>query len=208
MPSHDVLFERMPARPRLLLECLLVITLFFLPAALLVMPSAALWYALGAGFVGWGAWALALTYRRPLAALAAVAGVATMLWSATVRAPQARPRLGIQPRDRDGCAEVTRTIAGTPADGRLQSGDCIDAVAGAPLDRAAPLGRPVLAAAGRDQAAPRPHATDGHARPRVVGRRGHAGAGAAWPAAHRLRLALAHPALAGGARAGGRAADG
>jgi membrane protease YdiL (CAAX protease family) len=138
MPSHDVLFERMPARPRLLLECLLVITLFFLPAALLVMPAAGLWYALGAGFVGCGAWALALTYRRPLAALAAVAGVAVMLWSTTVRAPQPRLRLGIQPRDRDGCAEVTRTIPGTPADGRLRPGDCIGAVAGAPLDRAAP----------------------------------------------------------------------
>jgi membrane protease YdiL (CAAX protease family)/membrane protein implicated in regulation of membrane protease activity len=138
MPSHEVLFERMPARSRLLWECLLVITLFFLPATLLAMPGAGIWYALGAGFVGWGAWALALTYRRPLAALAAVAGVAAMLWSTTVRAPQTPPRLGIQPRDRDGCAEVTHTIAGTPADGRLQPGDCITAVAGAPLDRAAP----------------------------------------------------------------------
>ena len=138
MPSHDVLLERMPARPRLVLECLLVITLFFLPAALLVIPSAALWYSLGTGFVGLGAWALALTYRRPVAALTAVAGVAAMLWAATVRAPQPRPRLGIHPRDGDGCAEVTRTIASTAADGRLQPGDCISAVAGVPLDRAAP----------------------------------------------------------------------
>ena len=138
MPSHEALFERMPARPRVLSECLLVVTLFFLPATLLVMPGPGMWYALGAGLVGWGAWALALTYRRPLAAAAAVLGVAAMLWSTTVRAPQLPPRLGIQPRDHDGCAEVTRVITGTPAEGRLREGDCITAVAGAPLDRTKP----------------------------------------------------------------------
>ena len=138
MPAHDLLFERMPPRPRLLAECLLVVTLFFLPATLLVVPGAALWYALGAGFVGWGAWALALTYRRPLAALAAVAGVAGMLWSTTVRAPQTPPRLGIQPRDGEGCVEVMGTIPGTPADGRLLPRDCITALAGTPLDSARP----------------------------------------------------------------------
>ena len=119
MPSRDVLFERMPARPRLLSECLLVVTLFFFPATLMAVPGGGIWYALGAGFVGWGAWALALTYRRPLPALAAVAGVAGMLWSTTVRAPQSPPRLGILPRDGAGCVEVSRTIPGTPADGRL-----------------------------------------------------------------------------------------
>ena len=136
MPSREVLFERMPARPRVLAECLLVVTLFFFPATLLVVPGTGIWYALGAGFVGWGAWALALTYRRPLPALAAGAGVAGMLWSTQVRAPQSPPRLGILPRDGAGCVEVTRTIPGTPADGRLLPRDCITAIAGKAIDRA------------------------------------------------------------------------
>jgi membrane protease YdiL (CAAX protease family) len=137
MPGQEVLFERMPRRGRVLSESLLVVTLFFVPPNLLAFGGA--WPVLAAGFVAWSAWALALTRRRPLGALAAVAAVAGLLWSTTVRGPQAPPpRLGIQPRDGKGCAEVAGTIAGTPADGRLRPGDCISAVAGQPLDAAAP----------------------------------------------------------------------
>ena len=139
MPSHEVLFERMPARGRVLSESLLVVTLFFLPARVVsALPERWAWHALAAALLLWGGWALALTRRGRVTAVAAVAGVAAMLWSTTVRAPRAPPRLGVETADRPGCAGVTRTIAGSPAEGRIRPGDCITAMARIPVDAAAP----------------------------------------------------------------------
>ena len=101
MPSHEVLFERMPARGRVLSESLLVVTLFFLPARVVsALPERWAWHALAAALLLWGGWALALTRRGRVTAVAAVAGVAAMLWSTTVRAPRAPPRLGVETADR------------------------------------------------------------------------------------------------------------
>ena len=139
MPSRDVLLERMPAPRRVLSECALLLTLIFGPPYVLgALPPQWSAYGLPAAFLFWAAWAVVLTRRRWPAACASAAAVAAVLWSTTVGAPSVPPRLGVQTTDRAGCAQVTGTIAGTPADGTLRAGDCITAIGGAALDRQAP----------------------------------------------------------------------
>jgi membrane protease YdiL (CAAX protease family) len=139
MLAPDVLLDRMPSRGRVLSECALVLTLLLVPGlARNAAPEAWSWYVLGGAGVLWGGWALALTARRGLAALVAVAGTAIAIWTAGVEVPKLPPRLGVQLADREGSAEVTSVTSATPADGRLRAGDRILAVADQLLDPKVP----------------------------------------------------------------------
>jgi uncharacterized protein len=133
------LLSHMPGRSRLLAECGLILAIFFgTPLALGAAGPGAAGATLTAVLVLLGAWALALTWRRPLIALLAVAGTLTAAWTIGARGPSAPPRLGVDTADRDGCALVSRVVPGRPADGVIAPGDCITAVAGQPLDPRAP----------------------------------------------------------------------
>jgi CAAX protease family protein len=139
MPSFDVLLERMPRPGRVASECGLVLTLFAVPGlAAAAVPAKWTAYALAGAFAVWGAWALALTRRRRLAALAALVGVAATLWFSAFGRPRTPARLGVELADRDGGAEVTAVSARSAAEGRLQPGDRILSVAGQPLARSGP----------------------------------------------------------------------
>jgi CAAX protease family protein len=135
----DDLLHGLPARPRALAECVLLLVMVFVapPAVAAFVPSRA-WVALAAAVAVCGGAAVLLTRHHPPAALASVAGVALALWASGVHAPATPPRLGVQPVDTNGCAEVTRVVPGRPADGVIVAGDCITALGGQPLDAAAP----------------------------------------------------------------------
>lgn len=95
-------------------------------------------YTLVGAILLWGAWAYALTHRRPRLALLAVLGVVASLWATVLHPPAVPARLGVQPKDMGGCSLVIGIIAGRPADGVLRVGDCITALGGQALDAKAP----------------------------------------------------------------------
>lgn len=139
MRADAEFLDHMPARPRLLAECGLIVAIFFgTPLAVSAAPAGLAPYALALVLVFLGAATLALTWRRPRAALAALAGALVATWTIGARGPSAPPRLGTETTDQGGCAAVSRVVPGRPAAGKIEAGDCITAIAGQPLDAKAP----------------------------------------------------------------------
>jgi uncharacterized protein len=95
MRADPVLLDRLPSPRRVLGECALVVTLVFLPALAVSAgtPRLGRWPAAGLAFAAWAAAAAGFTRRRPGAALAAVLGVAAVVWTTVARDPGVLPRL-------------------------------------------------------------------------------------------------------------------
>ncbi len=139
MPAADALLQQMPSRPRTASECAFVVTLLFVPGLGLSMVPGAAWpWLLGASFIVFAGWALALARRRGGLAAAMLAGVAATLWATAVERPPVPARLGVEVVDRDGHAEIMQVVAGSAADGTLRAGDRIIALANRPLDVSRP----------------------------------------------------------------------
>ena len=84
MLAADALLDRLPSRLRAAAECALVVALLFVPGlARRAAGGGPPWLALGIALALGGGWALALTWRRPAAALAALLGVAAALGAAS-----------------------------------------------------------------------------------------------------------------------------
>jgi uncharacterized protein len=95
MLAADPLLDRMPSRLRAAAECALVVALLFVPslarrAVVGDRPGLLVWGALALACV----WALALTWPRPRAALAALLGVAAALGAASQASPGTSGLLG------------------------------------------------------------------------------------------------------------------